>query len=537
MLRAAASATVSFYSTTMTVVLRFVCVSAVLCGALGAPTVTYDQRQQGEYNLQVDLDDIGIVLMPGSGFAKKNVIGDMIMRHVMPGHIRNNGAVSKKKNKKPTTDCSTTTTEKPEVPYSESSPLNLPALPGNYEEELISSTSDLESSDTVPVLTTPGQTLELSAPAVDNRKYPEYDPYSVTPSTPNFAEKTFQSAAAAGNEKDVASNEKFDVRIAFPQPATVGDSANPEDMVTVKTVEKLPENAKTLDVKPTETVGFKDNPMSVSSDTKNIVTASPNNEMAVKIDLQMNAKTGDKSKDVSTVEKSKKPQEPAENTAATKIVNAEPSQAEKKPADEMTSPKTAVKPTGVESTDTATNTKKMSEPVEMVAMKTMEKPSFAEALKASKKPTDSTNSGGKSTTVVTDAGVMSSIDSSKKTTETIITKTAENMSSSAGRKDIVDKSGIMTSTKVVEILDDKKKTDETAVDSKSTPKVTEMIAVKTVENPTTVKNVISVKTMIKPTQTPKTALTSSSSITMRKVGDRKPLPSMTLEITPPKVTV
>jgi len=49
-----------------------------------------------------------------------------------------------------------------------------------------------------------------------------------------------------------------------------------------------------------------------------------------------------------------------------------------------------------------------------------------------------------------------------------------------------------------------------------------------------VKSVISVKTVIKP-GIQKSTLSSNSSTIMRKVGDRKPLPTITLEVATPKV--
>jgi hypothetical protein len=76
--------------------------------------------------------------------------------------------------------------------------------------------------------------------------------------------------------------------------------------------------------------------------------------------------------------------------------------------------------------------------------------------------------------------------------------------------------------------------DETIV-SRSAPKLTEMVAVKTMENPATVstmKSVIAVKTVIKP-GTPNTTVLSNGSSVMRKVGDRKPLPSVSLDVAPP----
>lgn len=475
--------------------------------------------------------------MPGSEFAKKNMIGDMIMRHVMPGR-RNNGASSKKKHKPCSTTTTTTIAEKPEIPYSESP--STPVVPGNSEEERTSSIMDIYST-AVPVQTTSGQTLVTVASSSDYRKYPEYDPYSVTPSTPNISEKRIQPVSTANDEKDLTSkpNEMLDVRIALQQPTMADDSAgNVAEMVVVKTVEKSPDGVKTAtDVKPNDTINFKENPVSISSDTKTVVTPLKN-EMTVQTDLRMNTKIGDKSKEISAAEKTEKPQKSANNIAATKITTIEPPRAEKKPTEKISS-KTAIKPTVVESTDAATNTKKINGPVEMVAMKTMETPSFAEALKASRKPTDNTNSSIKTATAVKGTDIISSIDSSKKPTETVVSKTAENASSSAGSKgSTANKSEMPTSTKEMDIQDDKNKPNETPIDSRSTSKVTEMVAVKTMENLTTVKNVISVKEMIKPTQTPKTTHSLNSSIAMmRKVGDRKPLPSITLEVTPPEITL
>jgi len=285
---------------------------------------------------------------------------------------------------------------------------------------------------------------------------------------------------------------------------------------------------------------FEEKPVSVSSSdvkTAAVIDVSTNDE-TVKVDETPPASTEDKSNDeMSTV----------------KIVETAGIQ-EVKPA-EMIVIKTIEKPTeGVHhekfvdepaatatvgalrvnaGLDTQSNTNKNNVPAEMVAVKTVEKPTFADALKAAKNPAEVQADAVKA------AADAQSVDLSKNPIETVPTKTMENPPTAVRSTGTIENSGITTSTKLLEVQEDTKKqsipSDENIVSRSSAPKQTEMVAVKTVENSATVKSVVSVKTVIKPGIPKTTHSANSSSLIMRKVGDRKPLPTIKLEVATPKV--
>ncbi|KAF0750145.1 A-kinase anchor protein 200 [Aphis craccivora] len=537
----------------MVVALRIVCVLSIFCGVLqAAPTVTYDQRQQGEFNLQVDVDDVAIILLPGDEFAQRGILQSSDKIHQIFG--RRHGVKSKKKHKKPV-NCTAGTTVNPEVPYSElPSTTNSPTSSQGYEELYSTSTSSQEKllQDVEPSVAA-SPVSEINVPSVptdvDGQKIISSSDHISAATSPSAFEKKDDLEETAGSVT-VSSSETVAVKTVENPTAVDGENAetnNITEKVAIQTVEKSTEvtksqaseisNGSKTDVKKIETLStnFEENPVSVSSNVKTAEKIT--NDEIIKVD-----KTP--AKDSSTEDKSN------EMTTAKILETVEFE--EVKPA-EMVVIKTMEKPTDggenkheefvdetvvdasrVNGLETQVNTKTTNEPTEMIAMKTLEKPTFAEALKVVKKPMDAADAVKAADT---QAGKTTSVDLSKSPVELVAMKTMENPHYAVGPTNAMEKSEITTSTKLVEIQEDKKIQNIPSVEnivSKSAPKQPEMVAMKTVENSSTVKSVISVKTVIKP-GIPKSTVSSNSSLIMRKVGDRKPLPTITLEVATPKV--
>ncbi|XP_025191053.1 uncharacterized protein LOC112591444 [Melanaphis sacchari] len=535
----------------MVVALRIVCVLAVFCGALqAAPTVTYDQRQQGEFNLQVDIDDVAILLLSSDEFGEKAILQGSNKMHQIFG--RRHGVKTKKKHHKKPVNC-TTTTVNPEVSYSELPSTYLTTTSQGYEELYSTSTSSQEKlQDIIPTAAaSPVSEINIQTDLADSQKnIANSDEYSAT-TTPSIAPSTFEEKVhleeTAGS---FAANSSEMVAVKTVEKPTAVAGAVEIDNITAtiatKTIEKSTNltnfqaseisNGSNTDVKTIETLStnFEENPVSVSSNVK-IVEKNTNDEI-IKVDETptKNINTKVESNEMTTVKKIETVEieeiKPAEMIAI-KIME--------KPTDdgaihEKLVDKPVVDTSHVNGLGTSVNTKTTDEPTEMIAMKTLEKPKFSEALKVGKKPMDATDT---IKAADTQAGKTTSVDLRKSPVELVAMKKIENPQTAIGSISSIEKSGITTSTKLVEIQEDTKMQSKPSVEnivSRSAPKQTETITAKTVENSTTVKNVVSVKTVIKP-GIPKSTLSSNSSLIMRKVGDRKPLPTMTLEVATPKV--
>lgn len=501
----------------MVVALQIVCVSAVLCGALhAAPTVTYDQRQQGEFNVQVDVDDVAIILLASDEFAQRALLQGNKVQQIFGRH---NGVKSKKKHHKKPANCTNGTTN-PEVTYSsELPPTELPTSSQGYEELYTTSSLDklqgvVPAAAEVPVFENVPADIDGQKTVASHDRYPEA-------TTPNAVLNAF--------EKNVDSAET----------EAGGVAVNSSEMVAVKTVEKpadattlqaseIANGPKTIEIQSTN---FEEKPVSISSDVKTVETITKDETLKVNETPENNTNTKDKSNEIATI----------------KIVETVET-GEVKPA-EMIVIKTIEKPTDsaihegfveepvvdasrVNVLESQVNTKTTNGPTEMIAMKPVEKPTFSEVLKVIKKHVDDTVKAAD-----TQIDITTSVDLSKSPTEMVAMKTMENPQTAVEQTDTIEKSGITTSTTVVGIQENTKKQSIPSVEnivSKSAPKQTEMVAVKTMENSATVKSVISVKTVIKP-GIQKSTLSSNSSLIMRKVGDRKPLPTITLEVATPKV--
>lgn len=538
------------------VVLRIVCVFVVLWGSgiLAAPTVTYDQRQHGDFNLQVDLDDVAILLMPGSEFAQRSALSDKVYKIFG----RRNGGHSKKKQKNcsttttttTTTSTTSTTTSTTERPYSEVPPSSTSqgyeevaqgpeeAAQGHDEVPLPPTVSTAENANVVAESDTNDRPGAESADRETAVSSTAGDVLSVTPAKVLATDYAAEQADDVVEVDDVVAAVKTEEKSAVVETAT-----GLTEMVVVKTVEKsaAPTTANDTDdldggvkadVKPIEADYVEEKQPSGVSAPSDVKAASGEAKKP-----EETATGAVKAEDVVTPsEKSNIAEKPEKLEDTTKTLETENKSAETNAA--------VVKPVQVavadEKSSGVTQTEKITEPVEMVVMKTMEKPTFAEALKVVKKPVDAdaaVSKGGAA--VVTDKGVPSSdVVGKELPTEMIAMKTVEKPSST---ETSVDRSGIAASAKPTEVQEEDKKTPagesvETIV-SRSSPKLTEMVAVKTMENPatvSTVKSVVSVKTVIRP-GTPKTTILSTSSSITRKVGDRKPLPSVSFDVAPPKV--
>lgn len=504
-----------------------VCVITVVCGAIGAPTVTYDQRQQGEYNLQVDMNDVAIVLLPGSEFAQRNaIIGDKVNQII---GRRRNGAdnTSKPKHKKPVT-CRTTTTGKttpvtiaPEVSSYSELPSSHSTTPIYGDVALLTMSTRQGWGDIKPVLET------SNTPDIYNRKTTmvhadDYDPYSITPDffthkvvSVETEEVTADPAAVTATAVKAIDN--FIENIT----STLNNLEIPaeDEKANVDSAESISQNSK-------------ENPIRVSSDV--ITIGKTTNDETVQTE---NKSTSEKttvkiieppkeadSEKITDIESNVKPDEKQTEKTVETPADKEPIESVKKPIQQDKEI--------VNNADAEVKTND-NEPDKMVAMKTIEKPTFAEALKVVRKPED----------VKTEANKAADVESLNNPIEMVAMKTVE-LPSNGGFIDTIDKSaGITTATKVVEIQGDKHTPRKPAVEtivSRTAPTQTEMVVVKTVENPatiTTVKSVTSVKTVIKTGNTKTTSsLSSNGSTIMRKVGDRRPLPSITMEVASPKIT-
>lgn len=552
----------------MAVVLRIVCVFSVLCAAAleAAPTVTYDQRQQGEFNLQVDLDDVAIVLLPGGEFRQKNALAGQVVHQIFG---RRNGAAgsSKKKHKPAAVNCTPVTT--PATVVTTAKPAE---VPDNEYDKTPVYPADRPNKEKVPA-----PVSEINEPVdTDGKKILSYyDPYSVTPNTPDiFKKNVFEVNIAVEGSAETVQAEK---PVENPAIGSADETVTKlTEMVVVKTVDRpaaaatdLTTTSAAADISEripmdgnksaaTDETNFDENPVSMLVNVKTVEKTSHAHE-TVKTG-EMSATEDNKSSNERTVvpiadkpavqkaenvakfsttddakpEDNNKPIEMVVMKTIEKSTSSETLKFDKKPADAVTDKTAAVPEVAIVPATTSIDSSK--KPTEIVAMKTMEKPTFAEALKAAKTPADAV--------AVPETDVSAATTSHefiKTSKENVALKMAEKPSNVWSANSIEKSEGITTSTKLVEIQEMKKTPSEPTIDekvlSRAAPKLTEMVAVKTMEIPatvTTMKNVTSVKTVIK-SGTPKTTLSSNGSSILRKVGDRKPLPSITMEIATPKV--
>lgn len=578
---------------------RIVCVVlAVFCaGASGAPAASavtsYDQRQQGEYNLQVDLQDVAILFLPGSEFAQRNAFhgaGHAFKRTNFQNFLlgRHRNAVGlKKKHKNKLTEVTpatgyndfVTSTEKPSAQVLPVGQLPAASIPSQG------------SSDAVKQIPKNGEHVS------------EDDPYSVTPSTQNFSEIN-ALLEENGEVDDCYADEMVAVKIIEkPEVSTTTDikTDSPETDDT-KNVE-IPTDSKTRTSSDDDGKAESKPINTVSSDSGEKQVASSDSKATEQ--KETNAKTENKSNEITTIKTTdrksetaenanvtepslKKEDKPAETVAkktteiptdtansaesvrkstvggATIVTNPDTQDAKKavvptemvamktveKPADGKVASESAGK-TGVgvanaNKPDTQANTKKTNgSPVEMVAMRTVEKPTLAGGLPAGRNPGGADTAAVKAAVAAavkaavaaatTDTGVVvqSQAMAGKKPIEMVAVKKIDRPASGVASSGTPADTAALRPAEDAKITPAKTAAEETAVVS------TEMVAVKTMENPATMatvlKSVLSVKAVIKPGTVPKTTHTLNGTSIMRKVGDRKPLPSIMLEVAPPKL--
>lgn len=541
---------------TMMVALRItVCVfAAVVCGTVvGAPaSVTYDQRQQGEYNVHVDMDGVAIVLLPGGGgelFAQRSaaVGGDKVHQNMLFGRHRNgatnNHVLSKTKHKKPATSPA------PAAAAAETAASAAEAAPATAVH--------CGTAAAGSVFTAPAAAAAAAATAapeeIPSINFNESPPsYSATDKYPGIALLSMSTQQSWGDLKPVSETfnppDVYNGNTIRKSAAVHADDYDPYsitpstlDSFTQKVVSPEPEDAAVKTVDNTTTVH---NPEIPADDAT--ANAEPTDGDGVSTSPEEIPKTP--SAGVKTVEK---PEVVADITAK---ITADEKQTEKtmehhtgvdgKPAESVE--KSAQQDIAIVNNAGLMKTNDGDDdngPKEMVAMKTVEKPTFAEALKAAKNPEDP---------------VYAPNDSVKSPTEMVAVKTAVAEPLKPVNVEFTDAAGgetragsITTSTKVVELLQGGENAPrksagvvETVVSRRTAtaaPTQTEMVAVKTVENlatVTTAKTVSSVKTVMKSGNT-KTIIAPSSTVgstaAVRKVGDRRPLPSIALEVAPPKL--
>jgi len=466
---------------------------------------------------------------------------------------RRNGVKSKKKHHKKPVNCSSATaTANPEVPYgSQPPPTYLPTSSQGYEE--LYSTSSQDTSQGVmpvaavaPVYENVPADLGGQKAIASHASYPEV----TTPSAAQDAfEKDVDSAETGAGDVAVSSSGMVAVKtVEKPAVGTTAEINNITETAAIETVDKSvgaqtsQESSETAndgsktDVKTDEilSTNFEEKPVSISSNIKTV--AQITNDETVKRNETPEKNTDDKSYENATV-KIVEPAEIGEVKPAEMVVI----KTIEKPTDSSAISEGFVEEPAVDASrvnvlDSQVDTKTTNEPTEMIAMKPVEKPTFSEVLKVVKKPVDAADTGKAADT---QTSTTTSVDLSESPAEMVAMKTLENPARTAavGPTDAIEKSGITASTKLVEIQEDTKKQSVPSVENivpRSAPKQTEMVAVKTMENSATVKSVISVKTVIKP-GIQKSTLSSNSSLIMRKVGDRRPLPTISLEVATPKV--
>lgn len=588
---------------------RIVCVALALfyAGASGAPAeavTSYDQRQQGEYNVQVDVKDVAIMFIPGSEFAQRTLFqggGHAATandhhhnyNNVNKAWARHRNAIGLKHKNKPTEatmhDSPATSTGKP--PLMQGLLQSVPLEHG--APQLLASVPSPGYSAAPP-----------QVPANDKQFVSEEDPYSVTPSTANFSEIDVLLAENGETTDDCYNDEMVAVKI-IEKPevsTTVGTinnnladtvgTQNVESPADVKVRTNLDSSAE-VDTKLINDFGEKQvassdpktteqketpaypKPEDKSNETMPIKTTDHKSNMTEKVNTtstEPNLKKEDKpAAEILTKKAAEIPADTATIaksvgkgvvSSATNVNNPDTQQDTKKTnvPIEMVAMKTIEKPVdvvelaaeSVEKTDAGTasvnkpettvDTKKVNgSPVEMVTMRTVEKPTFIGALQTVRNPAGGADAAAAETGVT----VQSQAVAGKKPTELVAMKKIEKPLNNVTpfTTSTVD-SRNAASTKPATTLhgtDDAKPAaaQETVIVSKTITKPIEMVAVKTVENPTTVaavlKSVLSVKAVIKPGSTPKTTHTVNGTSIMRKVGDRKPLPSITLEVASPKV--
>lgn len=549
----------------MTAALRIaVCVfAAVVCGTVdGAPTsVTYDQRQQGEYNVHVVMDGVAIVLLPGGdeSLAQRTaaVGADSVHQKILFGRHRNgasnNHGLSKTKHKKPATSpapaaaaaetaaaasaetaasaavhCATVAASVFTEPAATAAPEEIPSinfneLPASFpatakypEIAMLAMSTQQSWGDLKPVSETfnppdiyNGYAVRKSAAVHAD----DYDPYSITPSTQDLSVQKVVSP-----EPEDAAVKTADNTTTLHGPAIAADDASePTDGDGVSTSPEANPKTPSAVEKPTDGETVRTQVKPADEKTAAVFVVEQPDEAAAEITEKITADE-------------KQTEKIAEHHAG---VDGKPAESvEKSAQQDIAGP--------VKTNDGDDN----NGPEEMVAMKTVEKPTFAGALKVTKNPEDPVHAPGDGGTVPV-----------KNPTEMDAVRTAgaEPLKPlSVGFTDAAAGS-ITSSTKVVEILRGAENAPrkpaepvETTIVSRRTaaaaaaPTQTEMVAVKTVENPatvTTAKTVSSVKTVIKSGNT-KTIIGPSSAggstAVLRKVGDRRPLPLVSLEVAPPK---
>lgn len=567
--------------------LRIICVLGVLCcnevSLRAAPaSVTYDQRQQGEFNLQVDVNDVTMVLLPGGDFAQRHAqlkVTDHVQQIL--GRYAGSATESRKKHKKPVVNCTATAT-KPEEATAGGHGSTAATV---YPETAAATPGQGNVVDVAPEKRVPAGE-DSSKPTV---VVPYVDPYSVTPDTPNIFFETGlrggylaagHAAAAAemvtvktvqdrvgpaanattsgsnvagldgfdesphvvktdsGEKPDVTSSDVLQSSDPNSAKTTGGETKFPTaaaaaaEMVAVKTVQKS--TTETITV-----VGSVDKSAANAQPDANNADAGARVHSTKTAPVEMVAvktmerpvfaealKADDKPSatiDAAAATKADSKEKPTTDETVEKPTFAETSKAAKKPADAV-----AIEDVVTETDVTSTSVSLNRNPAEMVAMKTVGMPNAAAAeasTRVVKKP-------------VNTAAAEPQLN--RKPAEMVAMKTvAEKPSGAVSAVNFTEKSeGIVTSTKLVENKNNNNSAVQTNVVSRSAPKVTEMVAVKTVESPATVamvKSVTPAKTTTK-TGSPKTAMLSSNgSSILRKVGDRKPLPLITLEVVPPEV--
>ncbi|XP_050421262.1 enolase-phosphatase E1-like [Adelges cooleyi] len=595
----------------MTVDLRTICrliaAAAVFCTlTLAAPvsrkTVTYDQRQNGEFNLQVDLEDVALLFLPSDEFLSRRsgLLGDKTLQMYERRH--NGNSRKKQKNCATTTEKNipekvTTEKNKPEkVTTEKNTPENNnygtggsgPNTPNGANTDIENNIPETqagpeEQSDPSAMDKLSAQ-LSNAVESTADMKFGNEENLITKPNGVASYPSEILSQSTIGNTevKPAEDNTMVAVKtLSRPTPVSeIVDSitvaaendGKPEALVAVNTVTKSP--SEMVIVKTVE------KPVEVS--VAESIVKSQNTDAVVTADVQ--SVIADKPAEMVVVKTLDKPVEPTLEGALALVADSTV-----KSPNSIVAAALDVKPESVEKHAFADN------PVETLAVKTVKQPNEKEnpatikvndkavelqgnavspkisagPVDTSRQPDRPSESVGKSEeTVVKKTAEKDSVpvksseiqvsakksvrpvesvgaktetdNNSKKSTENVkpemvAMKTVENPSAAAPTKVVAEKL-VATTVKATEthsVADDKHGL------AKSSNNAADMVVVKTVDNPATpavitVKTTVSMKAVVKPSaaNSKTSSVTTGGTSTSRKVGDRKPLPAVSLQVAP-----
>ncbi|XP_050546744.1 MATH and LRR domain-containing protein PFE0570w [Daktulosphaira vitifoliae] len=560
----------------MTVALRiviFLVVAAVCCTlTFGIPipgkTITYDQRQNGEFNLQVDLKDIALLFLGGSEFLGERSSGTKLFNTFERRH--HDSEHSRKKTKKcPShiTSTTTTTTENnvsDQVTIATYTPNMI--TENNYNHE--TSNTLIEESNLTP--SQAKKELLQQNPVLHHK-------LSVTTINPESSNYPTSNANEILNLESGSTNNPLEVNVQkYSQMITKTnkpeENSTEENMIAVKTLDRSSMNdivssqvssaikeeyeklvAINMATKSSPHLNNVEKPVDVKSQSKiekvqdsiterssipvgviktsSLDTKQPTQNKQVETEKSPDmviVKTVDKPVDVKSVVKS---------GSVIDVKSASENNIKKTQENPQTSNENLTKNTG-------DSLLKLSEsvvkPQETIVLKTAIKEIVAE----NHETRDNLNKPVKSGEVV---GTKVNRENSVKHTENakkdmVVVKTVEKPSVAVHPKPVEIKApnnrgsekSVVTSSKTTETQSNvgNNNTQEKPVSSEN------MIFFKTVETPTTPSVVqLSATTQTKINASPSKTLplTTIGTSDSRKIGDRKPIPSVSLGVAPPTI--